>query len=83
MASESEHPKIEIEDGIPFQRGKGRGRSAIYPWLSLEVGQSFLFPASVAANSAYTIACAASHRNAPKKFTTAKTPEGYRCWRIA
>jgi hypothetical protein len=76
--------RIEIQNDVPMpQHFKDGGRPSGYPWATLEVGQSFLFPAHIKSNNAYTQARVASLKNKPKLFRTSRTSEGYRCWRIA
>jgi hypothetical protein len=74
---------ISVEKGIPVPRIRGGGRPVKYPVAAMDVGDSFLFPGSTKPNSASAYARVASARYAPKKFTTRKTPDGMRCWRIA
>lgn len=38
---------VEIEEGVEAQNyGSGRGRSQIYPWATMSVGDSVFFPAT-------------------------------------
>ena len=55
--------------------------ATFYPWESMNVGDSFLFPQFV--NFPTETARAYSRRHYPKAFTARKTAEGWRCWRIA
>ena len=64
---------IKIESGIPMP--------AKFPFAEMKVGDSFLIPAGV---NKGTVAVYANRyaKKTGTKFTTRKTPEGYRCWRI-
>jgi hypothetical protein len=55
-----------IVDGEPVQRG----RAAFYPWLDMEIGESFTFRDHVKVNSARVLACRASDNYAPRRYTT-------------
>jgi hypothetical protein len=72
--------EIQIEDGVAIPKDR---RKEKYPWTTLKIGQSFLFPAELQQNSPYQSAKSASLRHAPKTFIARKTPGGTRCWRIA
>lgn len=75
-----------IEKAIPVpghQCGRKRGVSK-YPVRKLEVGESFLIPKNE--GSRVTVIAIASRlkKEFPgRNYTTRKTPEGYRTWRIA
>lgn len=69
---------ITLEPGRPVPP---QHRVEFYPWRTMAVGDSFLFPAFV--NHPHQTARAASRRLAPMKFTARKTRDGVRCWRIA
>lgn len=68
---------IQIDKNIPvpFHATK-------YPWMEMEVSDSFLLPAGKE-KTAGSFATQANKRYAPRKFVVRKTEEGYRCWRIA
>lgn len=74
---------IRIQCGIPIPKTKPRGRNgkrkAVYPWLLMEVGDSFLFPQALG-RAAHSAVYQASLGD--RKFVTRKTDEGYRCWRV-
>lgn len=72
---------IKIDKGIPFQPVKRGKRDSKYPWMEMEIGDSFLFPANLKKSTACNNASFASKRHG-KKFVVRKTPEGYRCWRV-
>jgi hypothetical protein len=53
-------------DGEPVNRG----RVCFYPWLEMEVGESFTFREHVKIGSARVLSCRASNLYAPRRFTT-------------
>lgn len=71
---------FKVEKNVPCPV-KG-GCTIKYPFASMEVGDSFLINGDVAhnkvANAGYSFG-----RGRNWRFRTQKTPEGYRCWRIA
>lgn len=72
---------IKIEAGIPFENPKGtRGTGPKYPWRTMEVGDSFLFPPRL--KTASSQAWMANKLYSPRKFAARSTPEGVRCWRL-
>jgi len=71
---------VKIEDGIPVPPS-GRGGRSKYPWLTLEVGQSFVITESTIASSR-TMATQAA-RNTGRKFKVAQIKGGARVWRVA
>jgi hypothetical protein len=71
--------KIEKTVPIPKTSGKGGG---IYPFATMEVGDSFLIPdGSKNINSVRSAVTQAARRNG-RKFTTRLTDSGLRVWRI-
>jgi len=66
----------EIEKNVPRPK---LVRMRRYPWIEMEVGDSFLFPATV--KHPYVIARGAS-RLYDRKFVVHKTDNGFRCWRV-
>ena len=72
---------IRVESSHPMPRGTGKGARK-YPWLELDIGQSFLFPKFISDGGVSSAVVYASKAYG-LKFTVRKTPEGYRCWRIA
>lgn len=75
---------IKIEKGIPVPESNSCiGRNRIYPWVEMEVGDSFVYPQGKAKNRAWAAAYAASKRYG-KKFTARTMEDGsYRIWRIS
>lgn len=67
--------EIKIDKGIPMPSFSGKRK---YPWLEMEVGDSFLFPRGMTKAGARATSSSASRRYAPKKFRT----KGNRCWRV-
>jgi hypothetical protein len=57
------------------------GRPAKYPWLTLEVGESFVLPAPSISN-ARAHCTAANDRYAPKQFAARIYKGEFRVWRI-
>lgn len=69
---------ITVETDVPLPK---MALATFYPWQSMAVGDSFLFPEWV--NFPCETARAYSRAHKPKDFIARKTREGYRCWRIA
>lgn len=69
---------IVLEKDIPCPP---RHITHFYPWATMDVGESFVFPDFV--QFPHETARAASARHSPKQFTTRKTLQGFRCWRVA
>jgi hypothetical protein len=87
VVADSFHPippdePIKADSRHPMPDGIGVGRPAKYPWATMKVGDSFLFPTNLKSQSCYNIAKYGGLRNGVK-FSVRKTDEGYRCWRIA
>lgn len=70
---------IQIERGIPMPHDNVRR----YPWHTMQVADSFLFPASLAPTDAYKRVSQANERYAPKRFMVRKIDGELRCWRKA
>lgn len=75
--------EVKIDKGIPMIGSSRGGRPSRYPWLEMEVGDSFLFPSDVSKANAYSAPHKASKVYAPRKFAGRTTPDGMRVWRIA
>ena len=73
--------EIKIQKNIAMPKNLGTGRPK-YPWKELEVGESFLFPEGLGESGIHSNAQSTGKR-LNRKFAIRKTPEGYRCWRIA
>lgn len=71
---------IEIDKDIPVPEQKPGGGARKYPWLEMDVGDSFIFPDKRA--NAHANAWHASIRYG-RKFSVRRTPEGLRIWRIS
>jgi hypothetical protein len=69
---------IQIDIGIPTPT-IARYRLTKYPWGSMQVGDSFLFPNNI--HQPWSAVRNQSKRNG-RKFLIRNTPEGYRCWRV-
>ena len=78
--------EIKIDKGVPMKIGR-MGHHKSYPWDDMDVGDSFLLPSDLSPQSSYSVARDANLRGigngTNRKFKVSKTPEGYRCWRIA
>jgi hypothetical protein len=57
--------RIGVTDGVPEPRGK----AMFYPWLDMEVGETFTFR-DIKIASARVLACRASDTYAPRRFST-------------
>ena len=72
---------IKIERGIALpdaHMNKG-GRPRIYPFIDMEIGDSFLLQN----DNLRFVAYRASKQYAPRKWISRKTREGVRIWRVA
>lgn len=73
--------ETKIEKGIALPESSARrGTPPKYPWRTMEVGDSFLFPREK--KSPHSQAHQSSIIYAPRKFIARLTPDGVRCWRI-
>lgn len=71
---------IEIEKGIPIPEHRGPGRERKYPWLEMDVGDSFV--SDEGRGSARRSASLAGKRYG-KRFVTRKLSDvRYRVWRV-
>lgn len=66
--------QFKIEKGIPLPE------KTKYPFEDMEVGDSFFDDTSSEAKIRGAAGLASQHGH---KFKVTKTPDGYRCWRIA
>lgn len=75
---------ITIDKNIemPDRPGSGGGSYPKYPWKTMDIGDSFLFPAEMKEQSVRSLPYEAGKTHG-RKFTVRKTEEGFRCWRIA
>lgn len=62
---------------------KRMGKIPIYPWLTMEVGESFAFRPNVTEGSARVLASRASTNYYPRKFRTRRLGNMSFCWRKA
>lgn len=74
--------EIKIEKSIPMPPAGGKNGLAKYPWKSMAVGDSFLFPAGVSHQAASSNITSAQKRTG-FQFSYRSTSEGIRCWRVA
>lgn len=72
--------KIEIEKGIPIKNVDRRNAYHKYPWMEMEIGDSFL------AKKLRIFSIASSRRNAERKtgfkFACRTVDGGTRIWRV-
>ena len=74
--------EIKVEKGIPLPNPNfGKPNGAKYPFLTMEIGDSFLFPPNIKQPSAY-IRAFLVRKNSQRKFATRKTAKGFRCWSV-
>jgi hypothetical protein len=74
---------IRIQKNVPMppRTSHGGRQYPTYPWLQMEIGDSFLFPRHVG-RGCYSAATQASYR-LKRKFEVHKVEDGWRCWRTA
>lgn len=74
--------QIKIEKNVPLPKRKlGNPRASRYPWDSMEVGDSFVFPTKVKRTTAMSL----SYRTGKitgKRFAIRSVNEGIRVWRL-
>jgi hypothetical protein len=71
-----------IDKHIPLPKPVGVGSPSKYPYRSMNVGDSFLYPKGVGIVAARSSANHAASRT-NWKFSLRQTEQGIRCWRIA
>lgn len=75
---------IKADNKVPppkhATKGKPRGPWR-YPWVTMEVGQSFLIPADVVI-SHFRRAAWDAGRKYDRTFSVRKVEDGYRCFRL-
>lgn len=72
---------IKIEKNIPLPKDRVRGRKSQFPFIDMEVGDSFKYqgdPKILAAAISYF-----QRKNTKMKFAYRQEFGGYRAWRIA
>lgn len=78
--------QIQIDKGIPLPiiKRKPPGAKSKYPFLLLDIGDSFLFSSEDSQSKRYNIATAISSykKSAKIQLKWAPTEEGIRVWRI-
>lgn len=70
---------LPIETGVPMPPQNVRR----YPWDTMNVSDSFVFPDNLLPENAYKRVSQANDRYAPKRFTARKMNGEVRCWRVA
>lgn len=76
-----EYEMIEIEKGVPVPTEEGkRAKRSKYPFAMMEVGDSFEV---VNAPKSFLVTVHVNGKRLGYKFTTRKTENGRRVWRIA
>lgn len=73
---------IKVEKGIPLSKGGRRGSPSKYPWMAMEVGDSFAVPSEVRIDNFRRQAAlmGATHQ---RQFFVRAVDGGYRCWRVS
>ena len=79
--------RLKLDNGYPtfiinMPPTKRMGKAPIYPWLTMEVGESFIFN-DVTEGSARVLASRASNLYYPRKFRTRRIKNKSFCWRKA
>ncbi len=75
--------KFVIEKGIKIPaKTPDVGRPLLYPFADMQKGSSFVVPSGRATLRARQAASAYSRRHPEFKFTSRKTPNGVRIWRV-
>lgn len=78
--------EFKLEQDVPMpDSGVSRGRTRVYPWLEMEVGDSFQCPKG-RHDHVRTAAASWSKRHVedPRVFSVRMMEDGtYRCWRVA
>jgi len=72
---------LPIDRGIPMPPPSPTARR--YPWETMEVTDSFLFPPSLSPTDCYKRVSQANDRYAPKRYMARKANGEVRCWRVA
>lgn len=71
---------VQIEKGIVFPPPAHPGRPSVYPWKTMDVGDSFVMEVP----DGYKRALQASHAHKPLQFKARKLGDGqFRIWRVA
>ena len=77
---------MQIDKNIPIPPAGHSGKRSFYPFRELEIGDSFLVPYNSEkpyATQTRLTTRAAYHERYGFKYTTRRTPEGVRVWRVA
>lgn len=72
--------RVPAESGIPLPRPKQRKPRTVYPWLTMQIGDSFLYLGNRKTGSAVASKAGARHG---RTFATRFTDDGLRIWRTA
>jgi hypothetical protein len=73
--------EIVKDKNVPIPKRRGGGRKCIYPWRSMEVGDSFHIPNTTTRQFAGRMTYAA--KTLGVRFTTRAVDGGVRVWRTA
>jgi hypothetical protein len=75
---------VRVQKNIPMPmvtpRGFGGTAKPKYPWRTMDVGDSFLFPERIG-RAGYAAALQAS-KYTGRLFKVCRMDDGYRCWRV-
>ena len=73
---------ITVDKKVPLPPPRTGEQNHVYPWRTMEVGDSFAVPTDkMIANFRHGASLAG--RINQRRFSVRQTPDGYRCWRIA
>lgn len=78
--------EFTIETGIPLPslgRPPGSGRKSIYPFMLLEIGDSFFFACDKRKHKTVMACAHASGKRYGRKYAGRAVADGVRVWRIA
>jgi hypothetical protein len=76
--------KIKIQKNVPMPEWQDhRGRPRLYPWLTMEVGDSFVLEKAMSREQASSYAAAGCRRYSPRRFRTAFHKGEWRVWRVS
>jgi hypothetical protein len=73
---------IKVDKGIPLPQQKGSGRRPKYPWLDMEIGDSFTVPPGTRKSLAGSGNRQARLAGLPHRFTQRIDNGEMRVWRI-
>lgn len=73
---------FKVEQNVPVPKGERRGSARVFPFDTLEIGESFTVPLEQE-RSVRSAASVGNRKKDAKSFTCQKQLEGtIRCWRV-